>query len=161
LKLSFYRFIDGVSMKVVIQRVRSASVSVAGEIVGAIEHGLLVLLGVADGDQEEDLQYVLEKTIGLRIFEDGDGKMNLSVVDVAGGVLVVSQFTLLADTRKGKRPGFNAAAAPEIANRFYEQFAALVRQREIEVATGSFGANMQVSLVNDGPVTIIIDSRNR
>ena len=148
-------------MKVVIQRVRSASVSVAGEIVGAIEHGLLVLLGVADGDQEEDLQYVLEKTIGLRIFEDGDGKMNLSVVDVAGGVLVVSQFTLLADTRKGKRPGFNAAAAPEIANRFYEQFAALVRQREIEVATGSFGANMQVSLVNDGPVTIIIDSRNR
>ena len=148
-------------MRVVIQRVSSASVTVAGEVVGSIDHGMLVLLGVADGDQEEDLQYVLEKTTGLRIFEDDAGKMNLSVVDVGGAMLVVSQFTLLADTRKGKRPGFNAAAAPEIANRFYEQFAALVGQREIEVAMGRFGTNMQVSLVNDGPVTIIIDSRNR
>ena len=148
-------------MKVVIQRVSSASVTVAGEVVGSIDQGMLVLLGVADGDQEEDLQYVLEKTTGLRIFEDDAGKMNLSVVDVGGAMLVVSQFTLLADTRKGKRPGFNAAAPPEIANRFYEQFAALVGQREIEVAMGRFGTNMQVSLVNDGPVTIIIDSRNR
>jgi len=148
-------------MRVVIQRVSSASVTVAGEVVGSIDRGMLVLLGVADGDQEEDLQYLLEKTTGLRVFEDDAGKMNLSVVDVGGAMLIVSQFTLLADTRKGKRPGFNAAAAPEIANRFYEQFAALVRQREIPVAMGRFGANMQVSLVNDGPVTIIIDSRNR
>ena len=148
-------------MKVVIQRVSSASVTFAGEVVGSIDHGMLVLLGVADGDQEEDLQYLLEKTTGLRIFEDDAGKMNLSVVDVGGAMLVVSQFTLLADTRKGKRPGFNAAAAPEIASRFYEQFATLVRQREIPVAMGNFGANMQVSLVNDGPVTIIIDSRDR
>ena len=148
-------------MRVVIQRVSSASVIVAGEIVGSIDHGLLVLLGVADGDQEEDLQYVLEKTTGLRIFEDDAGKMNLSVVDVGGAMLVVSQFTLLSDTRKGKRPSFNSAAAPELANRFYEEFSALVRQRGIPVAEGVFGANMQVSLVNDGPVTIVIDSRNR
>ena len=148
-------------MRVVIQRVSSASVIVAGEIVGSIDHGLLVLLGVADGDQEEDLQYMLEKTTGLRIFEDDAGKMNLSVVDVGGAMLVVSQFTLLSDTRKGKRPSFNSAAAPELANRFYEEFSALVRQRGIPVAEGVFGANMQVSLVNDGPVTIVIDSRNR
>ena len=148
-------------MKVVIQRVASASVTVAGEVVGSIDHGMLVLLGVADGDQEEDLQYLLEKTTGLRIFEDDAGKMNLSVGDVGGAMLIVSQFTLLGDMRKGKRPSFNGAAPPEIANRFYEQFAALVRQREIPVAMGTFGASMQVSLVNDGPVTIVIDSRNR
>ena len=148
-------------MKVVIQRVASASVTVAGEVVGSIDHGMLVLLGVADGDQEEDLQYLLEKTTGLRIFEDDAGKMNLSVGDVGGAMLIVSQFTLLGDMRKGKRPSFNGAASPEIANRFYEQFAALVRQCEIPVAMGSFGASMQVSLVNDGPVTIVIDSRNR
>jgi len=148
-------------MKVVIQRVTSASVTVAGEVVGAIDHGMLVLLGVAAGDQEEDLQYLLEKTTGLRIFEDDAGKMNLSVVDVGGSMLIVSQFTLLADMRKGKRPSFNAAAPPEVANRFYEQFAELVRQREIPIACGRFGADMQVSLVNDGPVTIVIDSRER
>ena len=148
-------------MKVVIQRVSSASVTVAGEVVGSIDRGMLVLLGVAEGDQEDDLQYLLEKTTGLRIFEDDAGKMNLSVVDVGGAMLVVSQFTLLADTRKGKRPGFNEAASPEVANRFYEQFAEAVGQREISVATGRFAANMQVSLVNDGPVTIVIDSRNR
>lgn len=148
-------------MRVVIQRVTSASVSVAGEVVGAIDHGMLVLLGVADGDQEEDLQYLLGKTTGLRIFEDDAGKMNLSVADVGGAMLIVSQFTLLGDLRKGKRPSFNAAASPEIANRFYEQFAEAVRQRGIPVAVGRFAANMQVSLVNDGPVTIVMDSRRR
>jgi len=148
-------------MKVVIQRVTSASVTVAGEVVGSIDHGMLVLLGVAEGDQEEDLQYLLEKTTGLRIFEDDAGKMNLSVVDVGGSMLIVSQFTLLGSMRKGKRPSFNGAAAPEIANRFYEQFAAAVRARDIPVAVGRFGADMQVSLVNDGPVTIVMDSRQR
>jgi len=146
-------------MKVVIQRVTSASVTVAGEVVGSIDRGMLVLLGVADGDQEEDLQYLLEKTTGLRIFEDDAGKMNLSIVDVGGSMLIVSQFTLLGDIRKGKRPSFNGAAAPEVANRLYEQFAEAVGQRGIPVACGRFAANMQVSLVNDGPVTIIIDSR--
>ncbi len=148
-------------MRVVIQRVTSASVTVASEVVGAIAHGLLVLVGVADGDQEEDLQYLLEKVTGLRIFEDDAGKMNLSVVDVGGAMLVVSQFTLLGDLRKGKRPSFNTAASPDIANDFYEQFLAAVIERGIPVASGRFGANMQVSLVNDGPVTIIIDSRRR
>ncbi len=148
-------------MKVVIQRVTSASVTVAEEIVGSIDHGMLVLLGVAEGDQEEDLQYLIEKTIGLRIFEDDAGKMNLSVVDVGGAILVVSQFTLLGDLKKGKRPSFNGAAAPEIANRFYEQFAEAVGERGIPVACGRFAADMRVSLVNNGPVTIIIDSRNR
>lgn len=148
-------------MRVVIQRVTSASVTIASEVVGAIDHGLLVLLGVADGDQEEDLKYVLEKTTGLRIFQDDAGKMNHSVVDVGGAILVVSQFTLLGDLRKGKRPSFNAAASPEVANRFYEQFLAAVVERGIPVASGRFGADMQVSLVSDGPVTIVIDSRNR
>lgn len=148
-------------MKVLIQRVTSASVAVAGEVVGAIDRGLLVLLGVAADDREVDLQYVIEKTAGLRIFEDNAGKMNLSVVDVGGAVLVVSQFTLLADTGKGKRPGFNAAAPPELAEGLYEQFIVRVRQMEIPVHCGRFGADMQVSLVNDGPVTIMIDSQNR
>jgi D-tyrosyl-tRNA(Tyr) deacylase len=148
-------------MRVVIQRVTSASVTVAGEVVGSIDHGMLVLLGVAEGDQEDDLQYLLEKTTGLRIFEDDVGKINLSIVDVAGAMLVVSQFTLLGDVRKGRRPSFNAAASPEVANLFYEQFASSVCERGISVATGSFGASMEVSLVNDGPVTIVMDSRNR
>jgi D-tyrosyl-tRNA(Tyr) deacylase len=148
-------------MKVVIQRVTSASVTVDEEVVGSIDQGLLVLLGVAEGDQEEDLKYLIDKTTGLRIFEDDAGKMNLSVVDVGGAMLIVSQFTLLGDLRKGKRPSFNGAAAPEVANRFYEQFAASVSSRGIPVARGRFAADMQVSLVNNGPVTIVIDSRNR
>ena len=148
-------------MKVVIQRVLSASVSVAGVTIGAIDHGLLILLGVADGDTDDDLQYILDKAIGLRIFEDDAGKMNLSVEAVGGQLLVVSQFTLLADTRKGKRPGFAPAAAPDIAKSYYERFMSAAAEKGLDVKSGQFGADMQVSLINDGPVTIILDSKAR
>lgn len=149
-------------MRAVIQRVSSARVTVAGEITGEIGAGLLVLLGVAQGDTEADARWLAEKTVALRIFEDEAGKMNRSVVDVAGGVLVVSQFTLFASTRKGTRPSFNDAAKPDVAIPLYEAFnrfasAALGRP----VATGRFAAMMDVALVNDGPVTLIIDSKQR
>lgn len=149
-------------MRAVIQRVRSARVTVAGEITGEIAAGLLVLLGIGTGDTEDDARWLAEKTCALRIFEDDDGKMNRSVRDIAGGVLVVSQFTLFASTRKGTRPSFNDAARPEIAIPLYEAFnrfatAALGRP----VATGRFAAMMDVALVNDGPVTIVIDSKLR
>ncbi len=149
-------------MRAVIQRVSSARVTIAGEVSGAIERGLLVLLGVAQGDTEADGQWLAEKIAALRIFEDDAGKMNRSVVDVAGGVLVVSQFTLFASTRKGTRPSFNDAAKPELAIPLYEAF---VRQATAAlgrpVATGKFGATMEVALVNDGPVTLIVDSKAR
>jgi len=148
-------------MRAVLQRVTSAAVVVDDETIGEIQTGLLVLLGVADGDTEADLKYVLEKTVGLRIFADDQGKMNLSVKDVAGSLLVVSQFTLLADTKKGRRPGFNAAADPRVADDFYQQFVLLAKQLGIPTETGVFGADMQVSLCNDGPVTIVVDSRAR
>ena len=148
-------------MKAVIQRVRSASVVVDGETIGRIETGLLVLLGVAAGDAVEDLKYVFDKTMGLRIFTDAAGKMNLSVKDVGGSLLVVSQFTLLADTSKGRRPSFNNAADPEQACEMYEQFVTMGKQAGVPIQTGQFGADMQVSLCNDGPVTIIVDSRLR
>ncbi len=148
-------------MRAILQRVTSAAVAVAGERIGEIQTGLLVLLGVADGDTEADLMYVLEKTAGLRIFSDDQGKMNLSVQDVGGSLLVVSQFTLLADTRKGRRPSFNASAAPETAEDFYQRFVALAKTRGIVTQTGRFGADMKVTLCNDGPVTIILDSRQR
>jgi len=148
-------------MRAVLQRVTSAAVVVDDETIGEIKTGLLVLLGVADGDTEADLKYVLEKTVGLRIFADDQGKMNLSVKDVAGSLLVVSQFTLLADTKKGRRPGFNAAADPRVADDFYQQFVLLAKQLGIPTETGVFGADMQVSLCNDGPVTIVVDSRAR
>ena len=149
-------------MRAVVQRVRSARVTVDEALVGEIGHGLLVLLGVANGDTAADARWLAEKICALRIFEDDEGKMNRSVVDVAGGVLVVSQFTLLASTRKGTRPSFNDAAKPELALPLYEAFnrcasAALGRP----VATGRFAAMMQVALVNDGPVTLVIDSRER
>jgi D-aminoacyl-tRNA deacylase len=149
-------------MRAVIQRVSSARVAVASEITGEIGAGLLVLLGVAQGDLEADAQWLAEKICALRIFEDNEGKMNRSVIEVGGGVLVVSQFTLLASTRKGTRPSFNDAAKPDIAIPLYEAFnrfasAALGRA----VATGRFAAMMNVSLVNDGPVTLVIDSRLR
>ena len=146
-------------MKAVLQRVSSASVTVGREVVGRIEAGLLVLLGVEQGDTERDLVYLAEKTAQLRIFEDAAGKMNLSVQDVGGGVLVVSQFTLLGDCRKGRRPGFSKAAPPELADRYYRQFADQLRQTGLAVATGTFQAHMQVQLVNDGPVTMLLDSR--
>lgn len=146
-------------MKAVLQRVSSASVAVDGETVGAIGQGLMVLLGVEKGDADSDTRYLAEKTAGLRIFEDGDGKMNRSVEDVGGEVLVVSQFTLLGDCRKGRRPGFSQAAPPQQANAMYEDFVALLRAKGLGVATGTFQANMDVQLVNQGPVTMLLDSR--
>ncbi len=149
-------------MRAVIQRVSSARVTVAGETTGEIGTGLLVLLGVAQGDTEADAQWLAEKICALRIFEDDGGKMNLSVVDRAGGMLVVSQFTLFASTRKGTRPSFNDAAKPELAIPLYEafnRFASTALGRP--VATGRFAAMMDVALVNDGPVTIVIDSKVR
>jgi D-tyrosyl-tRNA(Tyr) deacylase len=149
-------------MRVVVQRVSSARVTVGGEVTGEIAAGLLVLLGIAQGDTEADAQWLAEKICALRIFEDADGKMNRSVSEVGGGVLVVSQFTLFASTRKGTRPSFNDAAKPEIAIPLYEAFnrlAGIALGRA--VATGRFAAKMDVALVNDGPVTLVIDSKLR
>ncbi len=146
-------------MKAVIQRVSHAHVEVDQRIVGRIDRGLVVLLGVQEGDAERDLAFLVDKTIGLRIFPDANDKMNLSVCDVGGSLLVVSQFTLLGDCRKGNRPSFVQAAAPEIARQMYEQFVAKVRQQGLVVETGIFQADMQVSLCNTGPVTIVLDSR--
>lgn len=146
-------------MRAVIQRVASARVEVDGQNVGEIGQGLLILLGVEQGDGADDARYLAEKSAQLRIFEDEAGKMNLSLADVGGQALVVSQFTLLADCRKGRRPGFSRAALPELADALYQQFVALLRERGLTVATGIFQAEMQVHLVNDGPVTLLLDSR--
>jgi D-tyrosyl-tRNA(Tyr) deacylase len=143
----------------VIQRVTEAAVRVEDEVIGAIGPGLLALVGVEVEDTDADARYIVEKIAGLRIFNDTDGKFNLSLADVNGSVLVVSQFTLHGDCRKGRRPSFIDAARPEHAIPLYESVADQLRAKSFEVATGSFGANMQVSLVNDGPVTILLDSR--
>ena len=148
-------------MRAVIQRVSEASVMVAGQTVGEIRQGLVVLLGVARGDTSRDAVYLAEKTSGLRIFEDEHGKMNRSVEDISGSVLVVSQFTLLGDCRKGRRPGFTDAAEPELADMLYEDYVGIMQQRGINVATGIFRAEMKVGLINDGPVTILLDSRKQ
>lgn len=148
-------------MRAVIQRVKEASVDVEGRTIGKIADGLLVLLGVEAGDEETDLKYIYQKTTGLRIFQDAEEKMNLSVADVGGELLVVSQFTLLGDVRKGKRPSFTASAEPERARKLYEAFCDLARKDGFSVATGEFGAHMEVKLLNDGPVTILLDSRKR
>jgi D-tyrosyl-tRNA(Tyr) deacylase len=148
-------------MRAVLQRVSRAKVTVAGEIVGSIERGLLVLLGVENDDTEEDARALAERTIGLRIFEDDAGKMNLSVRDIGGSVLVVSQFTLLGDCRKGRRPSFIDAAPPERADELYQKYVAAVAAENIPTATGKFRAMMDVELVNDGPVTLLLDSRKR
>ncbi len=145
-------------MRAVIQRVSRASVKVEGAIVGQIGPGLLVLLGVAEGDDEGAAEYLAEKTVGLRVFEDEAGKMNRSVAEAGGAVLVVSQFTLYGDVRKGKRPSFDRAARPEAANRLYEHFVQRVRAAGAQCETGRFQAMMDVELVNDGPVTILLDS---
>jgi D-tyrosyl-tRNA(Tyr) deacylase len=145
-------------MRAVLQRVRRARVSVGDEVVGTIEQGLLVLLGVADGDTSEAARWLADKVVTLRVFADEAGKMNRSVAEVGGGVLVVSQFTLYADCRKGRRPSFIGAAAPELAVPLYETFVEAVRAQGVRAATGRFGAMMQVELVNDGPVTLILDS---
>lgn len=145
-------------MRAVIQRVSSGSVTVEGEVVGQISRGLLILLGVGQSDSESAADYLVEKTLGLRIFEDDAGKMNLSVQDIKGEVLVVSQFTLYGDVRKGKRPSFDAAARPERANELYEYFVRRVRDSGVKCETGRFQAMMDVALLNDGPVTILLDS---
>ncbi len=145
-------------MRAVIQRVSRAKVSVAGEIVGEIGQGILILLGVSRDDTVKDTIYLLEKTLNLRIFEDVDGKMNLSLLDIQGELLVVSQFTLFADARKGRRPSFIEAAAPEKANLLYEFFVSEARRQVEKVATGRFQAIMDIELVNKGPVTIMLDS---
>lgn len=144
-------------MRAVIQRVRSARVEVAGETVGEIGQGLLVLLGVGQGDRPEDAEWLADKTAELRVFADEAGKMNRSLADVGGSALVVSQFTLLGDCRKGRRPAFTAAAPPDQARELYEHFAQRVASRGVPVARGVFAADMQVHLINDGPVTLVID----
>jgi len=148
-------------MRAVIQRVEQASVSVEGEIRGQIGAGFLVLIGVEEGDGDADFRYIAEKVPNLRVFEDEQGKMNRSLLDVGGELLAVSQFTLLGDARGGRRPSFITAARPETADPMYERLVADWRARGIRVETGVFGAHMKVSLVNDGPVTILLDSRRR
>ncbi len=146
-------------MKAVIQRVSGAKVEVAGSVVASINEGLLALIGVEKGDMENDIAYISKKIANLRIFEDSASKMNLSVKDISGEVLVVSQFTLLADCRKGNRPSFVDAEEPEKANRIYMEVAEKLRQAGISTSTGQFAASMQVHLINNGPVTISLDSR--
>ncbi len=145
-------------MRAVIQRVSAARVEVDGESIGEIGQGLLILLGVHSDDEAEDGNYLVDKIARLRIFADENGKMNLSLLDIGGSALVVSQFTLYADTRRGRRPGFSAAAPPQKAEVLYEQFCTALRELNIPVATGCFGANMAVHLINQGPVTIILDT---
>lgn len=148
-------------MKAVVTRVRSASVTVEEQVVSAIDAGLLVLLGVAAGDEAADVAWMASKIADLRIFGDTQGRMNLSVTDTGGAVLVVSQFTLLADTRRGRRPSFIGAAPPDQAQARYVELVEVLRGRGIEVSTGIFQTDMQVASVNDGPVTIVLDSRDR
>ena len=148
-------------MKALLQRVTSAQVSVEGETVGKIGHGLVVFVGVANEDTTEDIQYLSRKIVELRIFDDTDGKFNLSAVDVKGELLLVSQFTLLAATRKGRRPGFTDAAPPEIAETLFNQFVEQTKTSELKVETGRFQTHMLVEINNDGPVTIFIDSKER
>ncbi len=148
-------------MRAVIQRVSRAEVTSEGAETGRIGRGLVVLLGVERGDEEKDAEYMADKTAGLRIFRDDDDKMNLSVTDVGGGVLVVSQFTLSGDCRRGRRPSFSEAAPPEEAERLYERYMDLLRAKGIRTESGVFRTTMQVSLCNDGPVTLLLDSRKR
>jgi len=144
-------------VKLLIQRTSQASVTVSGELVGAIDHGQLVLVGIEKADTETDLQRLADKLLKYRMFSDEEGKMNLNVKQVEGGILLVSQFTLAAETKKGLRPGFSTAAVPAEAERLFNLFVEMVRKQHDKVATGQFGADMQVSLINDGPVTFMLD----
>jgi D-tyrosyl-tRNA(Tyr) deacylase len=146
-------------MRAVIQRVKGSSVAIDGQTVGQCGHGLMVLIGVETGDTDKDLAYIADKVPNLRIFEDENGKMNLSLMDINGQILAISQFTLLGDARGGRRPSFTAAARPDTAVPLYEALVEKWRGMGIHVETGVFGADMQVSLINDGPVTILLDSR--
>lgn len=146
-------------MRSVIQRVTSASVTVDGETVGKIENGLLILLGVSDDDTDADLKYIADKALNLRIFSDENDKMNLSVQDIKGELLIISQFTLYGDCRKGRRPSFDSAGKPAYANEMYEKFISYCEKTGLFVQHGIFGADMKVSLLNDGPVTIMLDSK--
>jgi D-tyrosyl-tRNA(Tyr) deacylase len=149
-------------MRIVLQRVKSASVSIEGTVVGEIEQGCLLLVGVGPDDTRDDASYLARKIAGMRIFSDENGKMNLSIDQVGGKILSVSQFTLFADTKKGNRPSFTGAASPEAANKLYEEFNEILRtEYGLIVETGEFAADMQVSLVNDGPVTILLDTKNQ
>ena len=148
-------------MRAVVQRVSRAEVRIEGRVVGKIAQGFVVLLGVAEGDTDADAAFLADRIIGMRIFADDAGKMNLAIAQVDGAMLVVSQFTLLADTDSGRRPSFTKAAAPGEARRLYEHFLSLARTHDVKVETGEFGATMNVELVNDGPVTIILDSREK
>ncbi len=146
-------------MRAVIQRVLSSSVTVEEKIVGQITQGLNVLLGVEDGDTEEDVRYLADKIMGLRIFQDEEDKMNLSLIDIGGELLAIRQFTLLGDARKGKRPSYSSAARPAEAEALYESFCKRISDHQITVQKGIFGADMKVSIMNDGPVTILLDSK--
>jgi D-tyrosyl-tRNA(Tyr) deacylase len=148
-------------MRAVVQRVSRAEVRVSGRVVGKIARGFVVLIGVADGDSDADAAHLVDRILGMRTFADDAGKMNLSIAQADGALLVVSQFTLLADTNSGRRPSFTRAAAPDEARRLYQHFVSLARNRDVKIETGEFGAMMEVDLVNDGPVTIILDSREK
>ena len=148
-------------MRVVLQRVSHASVTVDGEIIGKIQRGFLLLVGVTHDDAMEDMEYLVRKIVQMRIFEDEEGKLNRSIQDIGGEILSVSQFTLYADTKKGNRPSFSKAAPGDVAIEMFEQFNGLLRETGIPVETGQFGADMKVELLNDGPVTILLDSKTR
>jgi len=148
-------------VKALVQRVGRASVAVGGIEVGRIGRGLVVLVGVAKGDTEKDAQYLMAKVVNLRIFNDAAGKFNLSAIDCGGALLFISQFTLLADTRRGRRPGFEEAAPPELAEKLFDYCVGLARQAGLEIATGRFQQHMQLEIHNDGPVTIMLDSRDK
>lgn len=148
-------------MRAVVQRVNYSNVTVNEKIVGKIDKGLMILLGVSENDTDKDVDYLVEKIVNLRIFEDGEGKLNLSLLDIGGQMLVVSQFTLYGDCKKGRRPSFTQAAKPDLANKLYNIFVNKVKSKEIYVETGIFQAEMKVLLENDGPVTLLIDSEKK
>ena len=148
-------------MRIILQRVSSAKVDVNGNTISSIDKGLLLLVGIANGDREDDARYLAEKCVNLRIFEDNEGKMNRSGLEMEAEILVISQFTLYGDTRRGRRPSFTDAAHPDISRPLFDDFVHMLSESGLQVTTGQFGAYMQVSLVNDGPVTIILDSKDK